>query len=76
MSKYPEKYDGDLGRIYTVLRTACIDLERNIEAGANNGLTAKELMRFDKAVTVMKVGFKIMKKALRKAKPVKLKAVA
>lgn len=74
MSRYAKKYEGELGRVYGVLRNACVDLEQLIEA--NNGLTKKELMRFDKAVVVMKVGFKIMKKALRKAKPVKLKVVA
>jgi hypothetical protein len=48
---------------YTELRRAGIELEEVIGAG---GFTEDELKRLDKAATVMKVGFKMVKKVLRK----------
>lgn len=50
---------------YVALRQECIGLEQLIESGAADGLTADDLKRLDKAVTVMKVGFKMVKKVLR-----------
>ena len=53
--------------IYKNLRHNCMELEELIEyAEKMGGLDAKALKRLDKAVTVMKVGFKIMKKATKK----------
>lgn len=49
---------------YTTLRHACAALEEAIEARAD--LTDKQYKRLDKAVTVMKVGFKAVKKAMGK----------
>lgn len=52
--------------IYNNLRCDCVELEELIEhATAAGTLTEKELKRLDKAVTVMKVGFKIVKKVLK-----------
>lgn len=48
---------------YVDLRRDCIAIEELIERGGE--LTADDLKRLDKAVTVMKVGFKIVKKVLR-----------
>ncbi len=48
--------------VYNELRGHCAALEELIEAG---DFTEKELKRLDKAVTVMKVGFKILKKVLK-----------
>lgn len=73
MSRYPKKYDGELGRVYGVLRAACIELEQLIGQAA---LDDKQAKRLDKAVVAMKIGFKIMKKSMRKAQAVKLKVVA
>lgn len=50
---------------YDALRFHCERLEELLEANAG-GLNDKALKRSDKAVTVMKVGFKILKKAIRK----------
>ena len=53
---------------YVNLRRYCIDLEELIEASSepgNDSLTAEDLKRLDKSVTVMKVGFKVVKKVLR-----------
>lgn len=47
---------------YVELRSECAGLEELIERG---DLTEQDVMRLDKAVTVMKVGFKIVKKVLR-----------
>lgn len=46
---------------YANLRTACADLEDLIAQGQ----TADDLHHLDKAVTVMKVGFKMVKRVLR-----------
>jgi hypothetical protein len=52
---------------YGELRLQCIQIEEVIAAsGADNLLTLEELTRLDKAVTVMKVGFKLVKKVLAK----------
>lgn len=61
---------------YETLRRTCNGLEHLLEHNAE-GLSDKALKRMDKAITVMKVGFKIMKKAIKKteAKP-KLRVVA
>lgn len=54
-----------IDRVYHRLRHACAALEEVIEDRAD--LTEKQRKRLDKAVTVMKVGFKIVKKAMGKA---------
>lgn len=46
---------------YADLRAACVAFEELIAEGQD----AKSLHRLDKAVTVMKVGFKMVKKVLR-----------
>ncbi len=48
---------------YVDLRRDCIAIEELIERGGE--LTPEDLKRLDKAVTVMKVGFKMVKKVLR-----------
>jgi hypothetical protein len=53
--------------LYYDLRSTCAALEIAIENN-DNGFSEKDLKRLDKAITVMKVGFKIMKKALAKSK--------
>jgi hypothetical protein len=53
--------------LYRGLRVHCCDLEELIES-ASGTFTEKELKRLDKAITVMKVGFKIMKKVTRGTK--------
>ncbi len=58
---------------YNALRAACERLECLIEA--SDDLTEKDLKRLDKAVTVMKVGFKLLKK-VEKPLRVKLREVA
>ena len=51
---------------YVRLRQACIDIEELMEEHEGGGvLTEKELKRLDKGVTVMKVGFKLIKKAIK-----------
>lgn len=50
---------------YDRLRADCESLERLLESNPCN-LDEKALKRADKAVTVMKVGFKILKKAIKK----------
>lgn len=61
-----------MARIYDELRTDCSDLEELLTLAEANPkspmLMAKDLKRIDKAITVMKVGFKILKKALKKSK--------
>lgn len=49
---------------YRDMRQACIDMEALIEAQA--GLSEQDLKRLDKAVTVMKVSFKLVKQVLRR----------
>lgn len=52
---------------YVALRRECIGIEELIETSAEPGngtLTAADLKRMDKAVTVMKAGFKMVKKVL------------
>ncbi len=53
-----------LSSIYQDLRRDCVGLEEYLEAIEHQPgiLTAKEIKRLDKAVTVMKVAFKIIKK--------------
>lgn len=58
---------------YESLRFHCSRLEELLEANGQS-LNEKALKRSDKAVTVMKVGFKILKKAIREVP--KLRAVA
>jgi hypothetical protein len=53
-------------RLYQGLRIHCCDLEELIESDSG-AFSEKDLKRLDKAVTVMKVGFKIMKKVVRNA---------
>ena len=50
---------------YDALRFHCERLEELLEANTE-GHNDKALKRSDKAVTVMKVGFKILKKAIKK----------
>ncbi len=50
---------------YDAMRFHCERLEEILEANAQ-GLNDKTLKRSDKAVTVMKVGFKILKRAIKK----------
>lgn len=60
--------DGRLGAAYQKLRDACAELEGAIEdAERTHALDRKTLDRLDKAVTVMKVGFKVAKKAANAA---------
>lgn len=53
-----------LARSYANFRIECAELEDML--GSAQGLTEKDLKRLDKAVTVMKVAFKIIAKVLRK----------
>jgi hypothetical protein len=53
-----------LARSYANLRFECADLE-DIIGAKDCGLNPKDLKRLDKAVTVMKVGFKIIARVLR-----------
>lgn len=65
--QFPDEGDGTVDRmrsIYTNLRFECAELETLIGA---NQFSEQDLKRLDKAVTVMKVGFKILKKVARKA---------
>lgn len=48
---------------YQNMRLDCIELEELI--GNGEGLSEKDLKRLDKAVTVIKVGFKLIKMVLR-----------
>lgn len=52
--------------LYQNLRADCAELEEMI--AKDSSFTTQDLKRLDKAVTVMKVGFKIMKKALKKSR--------
>lgn len=69
--QFPDEADGILDLIwasYSSIRFECSELEAYIEAAEKRGpLTEKDRMRLDKAVTVMKVGFKIVKKVARRA---------
>ena len=47
---------------YRKLRQDASHLEKVLQTITDDTLTEKELKRLDKAVTVMKVGFKIVKK--------------
>lgn len=51
---------------YEHLRAVCVEMERIL--GADHDLPPKMVKRLDKAVTVMKVGFKIAKKAMKARK--------
>lgn len=65
-TKFPPIKDQMAITIYSNLRHEVHDLECLIESVADDpGWTEKDLKRLDKAVTVMKAGFKIMKKALK-----------
>lgn len=59
------QYPKNAEQAYDALRFHCERLEEILEDNTQ-GLTDKALKRSDKAVTVMKVGFKILKKALKK----------
>ncbi len=48
--------------VYNEMRDQCSALEELIDTG---NFTEKELKRLDKAVTVMKVGFKMLKKVIK-----------
>ena len=54
----------EIEEAYVRLRAACIDIEILMELH-DDELTEKELKRLDKGVTVMKVGFKLVKKAIQ-----------
>lgn len=56
---------------YDALRFHCERLEELLEMNAE-GHSDKALKRSDKAVTVMKVGFKILKKAIKKQPTLRL----
>lgn len=60
----PTPTEDRLRRDYANLRLDCADLEELLGASPSD-LTAKDLKRLDKAVTVMKVAFKIVAKVLR-----------
>jgi hypothetical protein len=60
-SPYPQTVE----QAYDALRFHCERLEELLEANAE-GHNDKALKRSDKAVTVMKVGFKILKKAIKR----------
>lgn len=53
----------DLLTVYKMLVTGCVELELMLADGS--GLTPKDTKRLDKSVTVIKVGFKVIKKVLR-----------
>jgi hypothetical protein len=57
-----------LRRRYLELRASCHELEAALGSvlPGTGGLTAKDIKRLDKAVTVMKCGFKLAKKALKR----------
>lgn len=62
----PESSVDVLAQTYCDLRRNCIDLEEII-AGCQveeDGLSEEDLKRLDKAATVMKVSFKLVKKVL------------
>jgi hypothetical protein len=60
-----------LRRSYHALRASCYELEKALGGivPGSDGLAAKDIKRLDKAVTIMKVGFKLAKKALKERKP-------
>lgn len=51
---------------YAELRANCAELEATIAALPAGEFTEEDLTRLDKGVTVMKVGFKLVKKVLRR----------
>lgn len=62
---------------YIELRASCILLEKFIEnatAERESSLNGDDLKELDKAVTVMKVGFKLVKKVLKAHGETQLKA--
>ena len=62
----PEQKDELAVSQYNSLRFTCHELEELISSvEGEDGWTEKDLKRLDKAVTVMKVGFKILKKVLK-----------
>lgn len=64
-TRNPSRTEDMLARCYTGLRQEGIDLEELIGSFEPGEFTEKELKRLDKAVTVMKVGFKLIKMVLR-----------
>ena len=61
--RYRQKHPRKQARgLYEEIRESCHAMEELI---GQNSLPEKTLKRLDKAVTVMKVGFKIIKKALK-----------
>jgi hypothetical protein len=77
--EFPDEGEGVLDLMwasYASLRFECSELEALIEVTETRGLlTEKDRMRLDKAVTVMKVGFKMLKKVARKPSRAKSDAV-
>jgi hypothetical protein len=72
--QFPDEGDETVDRmreIYTNLRFECAELEALIGA---NSWSEQDLKRLDKAVTVMKVGFKMLKKVARKPSRAKIGA--
>jgi hypothetical protein len=65
--EHKKDVDGIMNYIYQHFRDACATLEETIERH-DAELSEKDKKRLDKAITVMKVGFKIMKFVLRKRK--------
>jgi len=61
----PTPTEDRLRRDYANLRLDCADLEELL-GSTNTDLTGKDLKRLDKAVTVMKVAFKLIAKVLRR----------
>ena len=62
---------GSMIPVYNELRNQCATLEELIEAG---DFTEKELKRLDKSVTVMKAGFKMLKKVIKRQQTEERKA--
>ena len=63
-SDWPSHNPQTIEQAYDALRFHCNRLEEILDASGHN-MTHKALKRSDKAVTVMKVGFKILKKAIK-----------
>jgi hypothetical protein len=63
--EHEQDVDGIMQYIYQHFRDACATLEETIECH-DAELSEKDKKRLDKAITVMKVGFKIMKFILKR----------
>ncbi len=61
----PTKEEDRLYRDYSNLRLDCIALEEFLGSDPH-GMSEKDLKRLDKAVTVMKVAFKLIARVLRR----------